>query len=89
MQNYADLGVVPALVLCMHRFRGMQAYIPLTGITLFPHHQEQNYVNDIIGGEGGNTQISSKNFYIVHKLLCPQVLQSLDIYIFLNAVCPL
>lgn len=81
VQNYSDLGIVPALVLCMRTFQGMQAHILRTEITLFPHHQEQNYVNDIIGGgRGGNTQISSKNFKIACKLLCPQVSQPLDIF---------
>lgn len=73
----------------MHTFHAMQAYIPLTEITLFPHHQEQNYVNDIIGGGRGNTQISSKNFKIVCKLLCTQVSQPLDTFFFLNTACPL
>lgn len=54
VQNYSDLGISPALALCMRTFHGMQAHIPLTEITLFPHHQEQNYVNDIIRrGKGG------------------------------------
>lgn len=61
VQNYSDLGISPALALCMRTFHGMQAHIPLTEITLFPHHQEQNYVNDIIGGgRGEHTNIFQK-----------------------------
>lgn len=55
------LGYHTSTCLCMHTFHAMQAYIPLTEITLFPHHQEQNYVNDITGrGKGDHTNIFQK-----------------------------
>lgn len=90
MQNYADLGIVPALVLCMHTFHGMQAYIhPSDWNNVIPSSPRAKLCKwHYRRGKGGNTQISSKNFKIVCKLLCPQVPQPLDIF-FWNTACPL